>query len=158
MQSLGVWIFLTFDIHLHKASHHTLHSYKHSLDIFSFIAPWHIAWDTDGKFKMLRCERKEGNEFFAFGSKIIMWFCPQQSKRQQRKVKLQGNNIHLQGSFPLHWFFYLPTFLHKNYKNSFKTLPKICNFGSPDSTNVIFSFDSSFSSDVSLKMYHMNTW
>jgi hypothetical protein len=80
-----------------------------------------------------------------------MWFRPQQSKRQQRKVKLQGNSIHLQGSFPLRWFLYLPTFLHKNYENSFRTLPKIYSFGSPNSTNIIFSFGSSFSTDDSLK-------
>jgi hypothetical protein len=83
--------------------------------------------------------------------KIIMWFRPQQSKRQQRKVKLQGNSIHLQGSFPLRWFLYLPTFLHKKYDNSFRTLPKIYSFGSPNYTNIIFSFGSSFSTEVSLK-------
>jgi hypothetical protein len=32
--------------------------------------------------KMLRCERKEGKVFFAFGSKETKWFRPQQSKRQ----------------------------------------------------------------------------
>jgi hypothetical protein len=46
--------------------------------------------------KVLRCERKEGMVFFAFGSKRREhWFHPQQSKQQwDKKVKATLQGIH----------------------------------------------------------------
>jgi hypothetical protein len=49
-------------------------------------------------------------------------------------------------------FFPSNYFLHKNYKNASKKLPEIYSFGSPDFTNVIFCYGSSFYADVSLKI------
>jgi hypothetical protein len=42
-------------------------------------------------------------------------------------------------------------FLHKSYKNSSKTAPKFFSFGSPDYTNIVFSFGFSFFANISLK-------
>jgi hypothetical protein len=45
--------------------------------------------------KVLRCERKEGQVFFAFGSKSWEhWFRPQQSKQQWNKGKATLQGIH----------------------------------------------------------------
>jgi hypothetical protein len=49
---------------------------------------------------MLRCVRKEGKVFFAFGSK--MKFCPQQS----RSYKDKGEKIYYKVCTNLHKFFY----------------------------------------------------
>jgi hypothetical protein len=110
------------------------------LDIYRIIIMLHKK-DSKEKFSMLRCVRKEGKVFFAFGSKEK--FCPQQS----RLDAVKGDRIYYKVCTNLHKLSYIyitrvspRIFAGEHSISNFKLQLRLCLQFCQTSALSIFSF------------------